>query len=168
MIPTPMPLVQRSASFDNPDWIYEIKHDGFRAFAVIEDGQCRFISRNKHKLYGLRDLARAIAKDMNAETAILDGELAVPDHLGRTVFAAMMKRRHEARYFGFDLVSLNGEDLRQLPLLTRKQQLRRILPVRSPYVLYVDHTRGSGTQLYNLACQLDLEAIGYLRNSLAI
>ena len=43
--------------------------------------------------------------------------LRVPDHLGRTVFAAMMNRRHEARYFGFDLLSLNGEDLRQLPLL---------------------------------------------------
>ena len=71
----------------------------------------------------------------------------------------MMKRRHEARYFAFDLLSLDGEDLRQLPLLARKERLRRILPARSPHVLYVDHTRGTGTELHRLACQLDLEGI---------
>jgi bifunctional non-homologous end joining protein LigD len=158
-IPDPLPLAVRAAPFDGPEWIFEVKHDGFRALAVIERGQCRFISRNKHKLYGLRDLAAAIAREVNAETAILDGELAVPDHHGRTVFASMMKRRHEARFFAFDLMSLNGEDFRQLPLLTRKQRLRRILPARSPHVLYVDHTRGTGTELYRLACQLDLEGI---------
>jgi len=130
-----MALVSQPAPFDDPAWLYEIKYDGFRAFAVIERGQCRFISRNKYRLYGLRDLATAIAREVNVETAILDGELAVPDHLGRTVFAAMMKRRQEARYFGFYLISLNGEDLRQLPLLTRKQRLRQILPGRSPHVL---------------------------------
>src|SRR5690242_11801928 len=107
LIPDPMTLIQQPAPFNDPDWIFEIKHDGFRAFAVIERGQCRFISRHKFKLYGLRDLAAALVREVNAETAILDGELAVPDHLGRTVFAAMMKRRHEARYFGFDLLSLN-------------------------------------------------------------
>jgi bifunctional non-homologous end joining protein LigD len=159
LIPDAMTLVLQPTPFDDPDWIYEIKHDGFRAFAVIERGHCRFISRNKYKLYGLRDLATAIAREVNVETAILDGELAVPDHLGRTVFAAMMKRRHEARYFGFDLLSLNGEDMRNVPLLTRKQRLRQILPARSPHLLYVDHARGSGTQLYQLACQLDLEGI---------
>lgn len=156
-----MTLIRQPTPFDDPEWIFEIKHDGFRAFAVIERGHCRFISRKKFKLYGLRDLAAALAREVSAETAILDGELAVPDHLGRTVFAAMMKGGHEARYFGFDLVSLNGEDLRQLPLLTRKQRLRRILPTRSPHVLYVNHARGSGTDLYRFAYQLDQEGIGH-------
>jgi ATP-dependent DNA ligase len=58
-------------------------------------------------------------KEVNAVTAILDGELV--DHMGRSVFAAMMQRRHLARYFAFDLLSLNGEDLTKLPLLTRKE-----------------------------------------------
>ena len=98
-IPEPLRLSVIAAPFDDPDWIYEIKHDGFRALAVIEHGNCRFISRNKHKLYGLRELTAALAREVNAETAILDGELAVPDHHGRTVFASMMKRRHEARFF---------------------------------------------------------------------
>ena len=159
LIPTPMSLVQQPQPFDDWDWIYEIKHDGFRALAVIEHGQCRFFSRKKHKLTGYQDLRQALVKEVNAETAILDGELVVVDHLGRSVFADMMQRRHPARYFAFDLLWLNGEDLRQLPLLTRKEKLKRILPSRSSHVLYVDHSRGNGTALYRLACQLDLEGI---------
>ena len=58
-----MALVSQPAPFDDPAWLYEIKYDGFRAFAVIERGQCRFISRNKFKLYGLRDLASALARE---------------------------------------------------------------------------------------------------------
>jgi bifunctional non-homologous end joining protein LigD len=154
-----MPLVQQPEPFDDWDWLYEIKHDGFRALAVIEHGQCRFFSRKKHRLTGYQGLRAALVKEVNAETAILDGELAVVDHLGRSVFADMMQRRHPARYFAFDLLSLNGEDLTKLPLLTRKEKLKRILPSRSPHVLYVDHSRGNGTALYRLACQLDLEGI---------
>jgi bifunctional non-homologous end joining protein LigD len=69
------------------------------------------------------------------------------------------RRRHPARFFAFDLLSLNGADLTKLPLLTRKEKLKRILPSRSAHVLYVDHSRGNGTALYRLACQLDLAGI---------
>jgi ATP-dependent DNA ligase len=67
--PQPMSLVQQAQPFDGWDWIYEITHDGFRALAVIEQGQCRFFSRKKHKLTGYQDLRVALVK---AETAILD------------------------------------------------------------------------------------------------
>ncbi len=159
VIPPPMPLIQQREPFDDPDWIYEIKHDGFRALAVIDQGHCRFFSRKKHRLTGYSDLRDALVKEINAEFVVLDGELVVTDHQGRTVFADMMQRRKPARYFAFDLLSLNVEDLRRLPLVDRKQRLRRILPARSPHVLCVDHTRGNGTELYRLACQLDLEGI---------
>jgi ATP-dependent DNA ligase len=53
-----------------------------------------------------------------------------------------------ARYFALHLLWLNGQDLRQLPLLRRKEKLKRILPSRSSHVLYVDHSRGNGTALY--------------------
>jgi bifunctional non-homologous end joining protein LigD len=90
---------------------------------------------------------------------VLDGELAVPDERGRSVFASIMKRRQDVRYYAFDVLWLNGKDLRRLPLLARKQLLKRILPTGSAHVLYVDHMRGSGTKLYRSACQLDLEGI---------
>jgi bifunctional non-homologous end joining protein LigD len=159
VIPTPLTLVCRAQPFDDPDWLYEIKHDGFRALAVIENGRCRFFSRNKHRLTGFRDLAEAIVKELNVESAILDGELVATDGIGRTVFAALMQRSRSVRYFTFDLVWLNGEDLRHLSLRARKDKLKRILPTRSPHLLYVDHTKGAGTELYRLACQLDLEGI---------
>jgi bifunctional non-homologous end joining protein LigD len=54
---------------------------------------------------------------------------------------------------------LNGEDLRRLPLRRRKEKLKQVMPSRSPHLLYVDHTKGAGTELYRLACQLDLEGI---------
>jgi bifunctional non-homologous end joining protein LigD len=159
VIPTPMPLGQQPQPFDDSDWLYEIKHDGFRALAVIEDGRCRFFSKNKHRLTGFRDVAEAIVKELNVDNAILDGELVATDALGRTVFTALMHRSETARYFAFDLLWLSGRDLRALPLLSRKDQLKRIVPARSPHMLYVDHTRGAGTELYRLACQLDLEGI---------
>ena len=54
---------------------------------------------------------------------------------------------------------LNGKDLRPLPLVARKDRLKRVLPTRSPHMLYVDHVRATSTDLYRLVCQLDLEGI---------
>jgi hypothetical protein len=62
---------------------------------------------------GLRDLAAALGRELNAETAILDGELAVPDHRGRTVFASMMKRRRKLGSSHSIFYHSNGDDLRQ-------------------------------------------------------
>jgi bifunctional non-homologous end joining protein LigD len=71
----------------------------------------------------------------------------------------MLARRRQVRLFAFDLLRLNREDLRGLPLVQRKAKLKKLLPSRSPHILYVDHTKGSGTELLQLICQLDLEGI---------
>ncbi|MGH7182505.1 MAG: hypothetical protein ACREJN_11065 [Nitrospiraceae bacterium] len=123
-IPLPLPLRQQAQSFDSPDWIYEIKHDGFRALAVITNGRCRFLSRNHLELSGFRNLGVELAKTVSVDEAILDGELAVMDETGRTLFAPIMKRRHDAGYLAFDLVWLNGKDLRSEPLLRQKARLK--------------------------------------------
>jgi hypothetical protein len=70
IIPTPMPLGQQSKPFDDPDWLYEIKHDGFRALALIDRGHCWFVSRRKHKFHGFRELAAALVREVNAEMAV--------------------------------------------------------------------------------------------------
>src|SRR5205085_8362527 len=101
-IPSPLPLRQQTQPFDGQNWIYEIKHDGFRALAVIERGMCRFVSRKHQSLTGFRMLGEALVKEVKARTAILDGELVVADEQGRTIFASMMKRGgHAVRYFAF-------------------------------------------------------------------
>jgi ATP-dependent DNA ligase len=147
IIPTPMPLGHQSKPFDDPDWLYEIKHDGFRALAVIEDGRCRFFSKNKHRLTGFRDLGDAIVKELNVDNAVLDGELAATDELGRTVFEALMHRSRPMRYFTFDLVWLNGRDLRSMPLLARKRQLKQLLPARSAHMLLSGPYQRSGYRI---------------------
>lgn len=159
VVPDPLPLRQIALPFDDPDWIYEIKYDGFRALAVIENGHCQFLSRNKHTLYGLTDLAKALANEVQAGQAILDGELAVCDTTGRSIFASMMQDRQQARYFAFDLLFLRGKDLTERPLLERKAILKRLLPARSPHLLYVDHVVGTGVKLFRAALDLDLEGI---------
>ena len=70
-VPHPITYPQ-AVPFDDPDWIYEIKHDGFRALAVIEHGQCRFFSLKNHRLTGYRDLREALVKVVNGEQVILD------------------------------------------------------------------------------------------------
>lgn len=74
----------------------------------------------RYRLTGYSDLRDALFKEINAESVVLDGELVVTDHQGRTIFADMMQRRKPARYFAFDLLSFNGEDLRRLRLVDRK------------------------------------------------
>src|SRR4051812_24019206 len=151
-IPPTAPLRRQAEPFDDPDWIYEIKHDGFRALAVIEQGRCRFVSRKHQQLSGFRTLGEALVQEVKARTAILDGELAVADEHGRTIFASMTKRGgHDVRYFAFDLLWLNEFDLQELPLLRRKAKLRDNLPSQSAYVLYVDHTMGDGRWLFQCA-----------------
>ena len=96
-IPTPVPLGRSEKPFDDPNWVFEIKHDGFRALALIENGHCWLVSRRKHKFNSFGDLAAALGRELKVEMAILDGELAVPDEHGRSVFASIMKRRKDVR-----------------------------------------------------------------------
>jgi hypothetical protein len=131
----------------------------FGLWPLSRMGDAAFSHEIKHRLTGFRDLAEAIVKELNVESAILDGELVATDGRGRTVFAALMQRSRTVRYYSFDLMWLNGEDLRRLPLRRRKEKLKQVMPSRSPHLLYVDHTKGAGTELYRLACQLDLEGI---------
>jgi bifunctional non-homologous end joining protein LigD len=157
--PLPLTLGRLDAPFDDPEWIYEVKYDGLRALAILERGRCRFFSRNRYPLIGLADLTHTLVSEIKADQAVLDGELAVTDAMGRSVFASIMRDRRRARYCAFDLLWLNGEDLRGQPLLERKARLKRILPADSKSLLYVDHVVRTGTQLFQAALDLDLEGI---------
>jgi bifunctional non-homologous end joining protein LigD len=159
VIPLPLPLTEQLEAFDDLTWVFEFKHDGLRALAVIEQGICRLLSRHKHELDGFHDLRTALVREVEVDNAVLDGQLAVLDARDRTISAPLMEVRRQAQYVAFDLLWFNGEDWRAKPLLERKDQLRRLLPSRSTSVRYVEHVRGVGRQLYHLACEMDLEGI---------
>jgi bifunctional non-homologous end joining protein LigD len=139
--PRPIVLKPRIEPFDNPAWLFELKYDGWRALAIIESGKTRFLSQKGSVLTSLGRLADDLSRVLDVEDAILDGEIAVADETGRTVFADLMHHRGKARFYAFDLLRLNGEDLRCIPLLARKQRLKRLMPAGSRSISYVDQTR---------------------------
>jgi bifunctional non-homologous end joining protein LigD len=81
------------------------------------------------------------------------------DDAGRSVFKDLLFRRRECLLFAFDLLFLNGEDLRGLPLIERKARLKKLLRRKRSLVLYVDHIVGRGRQFFEKVCELDLEGI---------
>ena len=89
-------------------------------------------------------------------TAVLDGEIVCMGPDGKAQFYELMRRRMPPTYCAFDLMWLNGRDLRGLPLLERKRMLGSLVP---PPLLFVDHIEARGVDLFNAACGQDLEGI---------
>ena len=146
-------------AFDDPAWLFEVKHDGFRALAFIENGRCRLVSRNGQRFGEFRELEASVAQALRGRTAILDGEIVCLDAKGRSVFAELMALTASPFYYAFDVMWLDGQDWRQHPLFERKQLLLRLIERRKGRLLYVDHLPERGRSLYEVCCQWDLEGI---------
>jgi bifunctional non-homologous end joining protein LigD len=121
-----MELFRVEAPFDHPDFIFELKHDGFRALAYIAEGKCSLISRKNHAYKSFAPLRESLGQ-LRAKNAILDGEIVCLDGEGKSQFQPLLHRRGQASFYAFDLGWLNGEDLLLLPLLERKERLRKII-----------------------------------------
>ena len=150
-----MPLARLHAPFDHRDWVFELKYDGFRALAYIDAGQCKLVSRNRNQFKRFQSLGATIAETLTG-AVVLDGEIACLDSEGKPQFYELMRRQVAPTYCAFDILWLDGRDLRRLPLLERKRRLREL--IRSP-LLYVDHIGARGADLFKAACERDLEGI---------
>jgi bifunctional non-homologous end joining protein LigD len=117
---TPMPLQKRKGAFDHPDWLFELKYDGFRALAHVDGGGCRLVSRNAHAFGSFEALRDDIADAFRRTRAVIDGEIVCLDENGRPQFYDLLYRRAEPCFLAFDLLWHEGEDLRFLPLIERK------------------------------------------------
>ncbi len=157
---TPEPLRSERTPFDHPDWVFELKYDGFRALAYIENGRCRLVSRNGHPFCAFSELEQWIEASVQGNT-VLDGEIVCVDGKGRPRFKDLLFRRGNPCFFTFDLLVKDGVDLRSAALVDRKQELRRLLArVQSRVPLkYADHVEGTGIALFERICELDLEGI---------
>jgi bifunctional non-homologous end joining protein LigD len=136
------------------EWLYEPKLDGFRGVLFIENGRGKFMSKNGHWMPRFKDLAAELARTLRVTDAIFDGEIVVAGKIGPD-FRALFYRRGTPQYAAFDLLWLNGTDLRPLPLSRRKTALRR-LTKKSP-ISYVDPT--GDPRLFDAAVTIDLEGI---------
>lgn len=120
-----MRLRQVREPFDHDDYIFELKHDGFRAVAYVQNGECKLLSRNMNHLR-FTSLKSALAK-LPVENAILDGEIICLDDHGVSQFNWLLDRKHEPVLYAFDLLWVDGEDMRQSPLIKRKDRLSELV-----------------------------------------
>jgi bifunctional non-homologous end joining protein LigD len=90
---------------------------------------------------------------------VIDGEIVCLDAAGASDFYALMFNRQAPVFCAFDLLAVDGQDLRSLPLLERKRRLRLAMPRRDSHLRYCDHVRSRGREFFALACQHDLEGI---------
>jgi bifunctional non-homologous end joining protein LigD len=149
------------------DWLHEIKLDGYRTQAFIEDGDVRLITRSGldwTKRYGsLADAFRALP----CRQAIIDGEVVVLDDKGVSRFSALQdalsaKASEKLLFFAFDLIHLDGWSLEKVPLLQRKETLSRLLSgveAHRSAIQFCDHLVGEGRAFFERASELGLEGI---------
>ena len=158
--------------FDSDDWLFEIKWDGYRAIAFIENGSVRLVSRNQNDLTGRYPELHGMAKLIKAKSAVVDGEVVALDAEGRPSFSLMQQRtgfrpggrRGTANadvpvlYYAFDLIYLDGYDWRRMPLEERKNKLKSLL-ILDDVVRYSDHYETQGKALFEIAREKKLEGI---------
>ena len=147
--------------FDHPDWIFEVKWDGYRAIAEIRDGNVALYSRNGISFD--KKFSPLVESLRNFEgEAVFDGEIVVVDDQGRSDFQ-LLQQYQESRsghllYYVFDLLFFQGHDLTGLPLLRRKDLLKKILP-SSPKIRCSDHIENEGVLFYKISKEKGLEGI---------
>ena len=105
------------------------------------------------------DLAACIANELKVTDAVLDGEICALDGIGRPAFYDLMKRQSQAVYYAFDIIGLNGRDLRNLSLLERKKILRSVISLKSSWVGCVSYVDGGALKLFELVKKGDLEGL---------
>jgi bifunctional non-homologous end joining protein LigD len=168
----PMLATSIAEPFDGDDWLFEIKWDGYRAVAFIENGKARLVSRNQNELTHRYPELKDLPEFVKAKTAILDGEVVALDEQGRPSFSLMQQRtgfRPGGRrgainagvpvlYYAFDLLYLDGYDWRRVPLEERKKKLASLLIVGDS-LRFSDHYEREGKALFEVAREKGLEGI---------
>lgn len=166
----PMLATPSERPFSDPHWLFEIKWDGVRALAWIEDGKLTLRARSGSDITSHYPELREFPEAFSGKRAIIDGEIAALDERGHSSFEKLQERMHVrkpsqtliAQYpvvcFAFDLLYCDGYDLRGAPLLERKRLLQRLLH-SSERIRYSDHQLEKGQELFELAKQNELEGI---------
>ena len=156
--------------FASPEWLFEIKWDGERALAFIRDGEVEFRSRSGRNITPEYPELKSVAKQLNARTAIVDGEIVALDSEGRSDFTKIQPRfgvthpplslqqKNPVTYYLFDMLYCDGFDLRNSRLEKRKELLQKLLRP-SDRIRYSDHVIENGIELFKIAKDRRLEGI---------
>ncbi|RII29117.1 MAG: hypothetical protein CXR31_04425 [Geobacter sp.] len=157
----PMLATLAREPFDHPDWIFEMKWDGYRAVAEIRDGEVALLSRNlislNRRFFPIVESLRKFRFE-----AVLDGEIVVVDDRGYPDFQLLQNYQKSGNghllYYVFDLLHFQGHDLTSLPLIERKELLKKILPA-TPNIRFSDHHGKEGVLFFHVVKEKGLEGI---------
>ncbi len=150
---------------EGDDWLYELKYDGYRIVAYLEGSTVRLITRNGHDYTSkFSDIAYSLIDWADGRSMVLDGEMVITDEQGKTDFQALQNylKNHKGKsltYIIFDLLALDGEDLRGRRLTERKEMLEALLKDPPKNLYYSRHVRGNGKASYQAACEKNMEGI---------
>lgn len=146
-------------------WLHEIKFDGYRLQVRIDHGKLQLLTRSGldwTEKFG--DAVAGALKSLPAETLMIDGEIVVERDSGASDFSALQQDLSEGRsdrfvFYAFDLLYLDGTDLRGAALTDRKALLEKLLPASNPHLRYSEHFEESGGLVLDHACRLSLEGV---------
>jgi bifunctional non-homologous end joining protein LigD len=146
------------------DWVHEIKLDGYRILLRIAGGRARLLTRNRQDWTERFPAVAEAAAALPVKEALLDGEIVALDAAGVSSFQALQRAAdlgtgRSLVYVAFDLLFLDGRDLRPQPLLARKKELARLLEGRRGPLRYSEHFDAPGREVYARACRMALEGI---------
>jgi bifunctional non-homologous end joining protein LigD len=157
------PCLPRSAERPpaGPGWIHEIKHDGFRILAHRRGRSVRLITRNGHDLGDRFPVAAEAIEALPVRPCVIDGEAIVRDDNGLAVFELIRGHGTNAGAVlcAFDLLVVNGEDVRREPIEDRKRRLAGLLRLPHDGIALNEHFGGDGAVIYKHACALRCEGI---------
>ncbi|HEX5105176.1 MAG TPA: DNA ligase D [Pirellulaceae bacterium] len=154
-----------SAAPTGPEWLHEIKFDGYRLVARIESGLVQLLTRNHLDWTDRYSAVAEALQEIPAESAILDGEVVAQLESGETSFQALQnalrdRASHKLVYYAFDLLYLDGRDLRSLPLQERKGKLQALLAEGAPpQIQFSGHFADDGQRFWEECCKRGLEGI---------
>jgi bifunctional non-homologous end joining protein LigD len=154
MVPTP-----RSDAFDDPEWLFEPKYDGFRGLLYGSSQGCEIRSPRDHLLPRFPDLEDRIGQVLKGREVVLDGEIVSLNRQGRPVFQELVRGRGFLAFAAFDLLWLDGTDFRARSLTDRKALLTRLLPEDTGPLYKVLTIEEHGRALYGAIKRMDLEGI---------
>jgi bifunctional non-homologous end joining protein LigD len=157
----PAQPIKASKPPSSPDWVHEIKHDGYRIIVRRDGPTVRLYSRNAYDWTARLLAIASAAQRIKAKSFTIDGEAVIlgPDGLSRFEELRRREAADTAILYAFDLIEHDGADLRNLPFLERKAALARLLRDTEVGILLNEHVAGDGATVFEHACRLGVEGI---------
>ena len=157
----PMLATLANEPFNNDEWLFEIKWDGYRAIAYLKDGEVKLLSRNQSSFTGRYSPVTQAFQDLAFNT-VLDGEIIAIDEKNMANFQLLQNWQNtpaQLQFFVFDILWYEGYDVTAIPLIKRKDLLQKILPQNHQVIKYSDHVNAEGKAFFDIAAKQGLEGI---------